>query len=457
MLLSCNAGRDIIDDSDISDKVRVSFYLSGSDISSLTRSFSGVTEESGDIYENTIDFRQVEIFLCPDETTALKIERVDIFQSSENISVYHVLGDIELPVEYINRDIRYRIEVFANCGTDINYDRRGELQFWYNAGEFNPSAGTNKKYIPMWGASTQILNLKLGEQTKLDDIIVIRSLAKTRVSLSESVAAEGYRIESLRLSRINSSGYCLPYNYASTSTTGSIPENIYIPSNVQQHQNVNLSDNDGEWFVYMPEMASTSDLQFEIYIRDSDNSQKNYKFSFNPDDNSYFRKIIRNNIYEFRITKIRDEKVDVESGIIDWLVNRTEIWWKPDIDNYDITPNTAQQITPSVSYIDFKFRLDLNYGSAPDNVTGDILYGAVWTATLTNGLDFKFVEEDLGTGKKSVSKGIARSEPYTIRVRATKSDFDEIRSTELFITVDGVKLKIGENNGEYITVTQQSY
>ena len=79
VLLSCNAGSDIIDDSDISDKVRVSFYLSGSDISSLTRSFSGVTEESGDIYENTIDFRQVEIFLCPDETSALKLERVDIF------------------------------------------------------------------------------------------------------------------------------------------------------------------------------------------------------------------------------------------------------------------------------------------------------------------------------------------------------------------------------------------
>lgn len=68
--------------------------------------------------------------------------------------------------------------------------------------------------------------------------------------------------------------------------------------------------------------------------------------------------------------------------------------------------------------------------------------GAVWVATITNGLDFAFGKGGTTEGKNAVSQGIARTEPYEIKVGATKPWSGTERKTYLYITVDGVKLKI---------------
>ena len=71
--------------------------------------------------------------------------------------------------------------------------------------------------------------------------------------------------------------------------------------------------------------------------------------------------------------------------------------------------------------------------------------GAIWTATLTNGLDFTFGMND----GLNVSKGIARDEAYTIQVGATKRWSGNPKSTYFYITAGGVKLKINpkQSNG----------
>lgn len=68
--------------------------------------------------------------------------------------------------------------------------------------------------------------------------------------------------------------------------------------------------------------------------------------------------------------------------------------------------------------------------------------GAVWTATLTNGLDFFFSNEGVVENQKAVSRGVARESEYTIRVGATRSWSGVPRSTYMYITVNGKKLKI---------------
>ena len=68
--------------------------------------------------------------------------------------------------------------------------------------------------------------------------------------------------------------------------------------------------------------------------------------------------------------------------------------------------------------------------------------GAVWTATLTNGLDFTFGTNGSVNGSQAVSKGISRSEPYEIKIGAGKPWNDTSKSTYFYITVEGVKLKI---------------
>lgn len=58
--------------------------------------------------------------------------------------------------------------------------------------------------------------------------------------------------------------------------------------------------------------------------------------------------------------------------------------------------------------------------------------GAIWTATLTNGLDFTFGMN----GGLNVSKGIARDEAYTIQVGATKRWSGNPKSTYFYITAE---------------------
>lgn len=65
--------------------------------------------------------------------------------------------------------------------------------------------------------------------------------------------------------------------------------------------------------------------------------------------------------------------------------------------------------------------------------------GAVWTANLTNGLDFRIVSEgDYAT------QGIARPDSYSIRIVPTKS-FSAGRETGFYISVDGEKVRINPN------------
>lgn len=65
--------------------------------------------------------------------------------------------------------------------------------------------------------------------------------------------------------------------------------------------------------------------------------------------------------------------------------------------------------------------------------------GAVWTANLTNGLDFRIVDEgDYAT------QGIARPGSYSIRIVPTKS-ISAGRETGFYISVEGEKVKINPN------------
>lgn len=75
--------------------------------------------------------------------------------------------------------------------------------------------------------------------------------------------------------------------------------------------------------------------------------------------------------------------------------------------------------------------------------------GAVWTATLTNGLEFTFGTDASENGQRAVSKGIAGNHTNEIKVGATKPWDGAERVTHLYITVDGQKLSINpvQTNG----------
>jgi hypothetical protein len=91
---------------------------------------------------------------------------------------------------------------------------------------------------------------------------------------------------------------------------------------------------------------------------------------------------------------------------------------------------TVHTVTNSVTDATFSFEF-----KAPE--------GASWVATLTNGLDFSFVNTTDGISTGAVSRGAARSGvPYLIAVRATKPWNGQIKQTDMYITVNGVEIPI---------------
>lgn len=142
-----------------------------------------------------------------------------------------------------------------------------------------------------------------------------------------------------------------------------------------------------------------------------------------------------------------DNKLFVEVEPVPWTLAESEVGYEVTDDDYSFDVfNAADQnsvngivqypYTPAggkptnaSSYVDYKFSL-----TAPA--------GAVWTATITNGLEFGFGSEGSVAGTTAVSKGIAGQDPFEIRVKATKPWIGVSRSTYLYITVNGEKLKI---------------
>lgn len=151
----------------------------------------------------------------------------------------------------------------------------------------------------------------------------------------------------------------------------------------------------------------------------TDNGQMNHKYS-----------VMRNTVYTvMAMLEHPDNKLTLKTIAYPWTISRSEIGSEVTPADYLFTANGGDNLASYSSYASYKFRL-----TAP--------VGAVWIATLTNGLNFTFGTEGSATGTTAVSKGIARPEEYEIRVKATKPWNGSVQSTYLYITVNGEKLKI---------------
>jgi len=138
------------------------------------------------------------------------------------------------------------------------------------------------------------------------------------------------------------------------------------------------------------------------------------------------------------------------------------------LDAYNGNDQGATTGTVQFPYVDANgaTQNQTSYASYSFKLTGPI--GKVWTATISNGLDFEFGTEGSTSNTLAVSRGIARSEPYEIRVGAQDYWGGEEKKTYMYIIADGQKLKINpvQSNGQRkfpgnsdtdVLITQTSY
>lgn len=151
----------------------------------------------------------------------------------------------------------------------------------------------------------------------------------------------------------------------------------------------------------------------------TDNGHNDHKYS-----------VMRNTVYCVRaMLQHPDNELTLNTIAYPWTVSKSEIGSLVTSDDYQLTANEGDNHASYSSYAGYKFRL-----TAPA--------GAVWVATLTNGLNFAFATEGSVEGTTAVSKGIARADEYEIRVKATRPWNGNRQSTRLYITVNGEKLNL---------------
>lgn len=334
LMASCSSKIDLLTD-DISDEnVVVSFHISGSSISESTKSTR--TADAITSYENHIDLSQTKLLFKVDGTS-LTLKNVHFFRSDKEKDVYQVIASIVLPPEYLDREKNYRLEIFANCGANSAYDEN--LIYDFNKDEYIPTA-SSRKLIPMWGVTTKPLTLKLGKRSDMGEIHLLRSLSKIEFNLNEQLLKD-YSFVGITLNTYNTNGYCLPADSKNLSATVSSPAETYIPSDVGTLTNIPFHMDGYKMYIYIPEYLNTSNLNFNIQIRNKNlNTNEMYSMKFNYANNNQLENVIRNHIYCYTITSLKDleelicsytisewihKDTDVEVGDVHWLWVRDKI------------------------------------------------------------------------------------------------------------------------------------
>lgn len=187
------------------------------------------------------------------------------------------------------------------------------------------------------------------------------------------------------------------------------------------------------------------------------------------DDNQTTDKynLLNNNVYTVSAILNTPYNLMLSVTVSPWEVVDSGMGYAPGPGDYSFGAfgNNQQALDGEVAWINDNVNIPACYSfelKAPD--------GAVWAASLSNGLDFRFDSKGSIPGKNAVSKGIARNGAYEIKVAPSKVWDGNQRETELYITVEGTELVINPkvSGGQYdgrkfkgsdtrILITQKDY
>lgn len=195
-----------------------------------------------------------------------------------------------------------------------------------------------------------------------------------------------------------------------------------------------------------PDVNSTPYIIIELLVDDIPATYTAFLTDDSQTKNKYT--IQQNTVYKIIGQFVgEDNKLDICVTALPWDVTGSEIGYEVCDDDYSFDIFSAGDNDSECAVIHYPHKRP---GGRPVNSSSHVGYnfsftgpvGAVWTATLTNGLGFEFTQEGVVPGTKAYSRGIARQEPYEIRIKASKPWIGQERHTWLYITSGGEKLKI---------------
>ena len=258
----------------------------------------------GDDFENEIDITDpnalqvfVEVPNADGGYTTLKVvEQTVIRLEQDNGRVYNLDGILDLNNTGIQAGTYdCKVKVFANCGDDLE-------EF-----TFSPNS-----LIPMWGVQTTNLNLSNLAQNKIEDIYLLRAMAKVQVKLDDAIV-NAFELTSVTVDKYNTEGYVEPTGAEDATDTRNLSlQGVFnvkssceedaspLPFLVEKDEN---GDDTEVFYVYLPEYQNVGEdvtpAEMKVVI---DGIEYNLHFKDYTDDSPF--NIVRNHYYQYTITGV---------------------------------------------------------------------------------------------------------------------------------------------------------
>ena len=288
-----------------------------------------------DDYENVIDVDKLNVYFYKvDGTYAGKVDDMTAYSDDTKKNVYHIVGKMNIDKDnLVNDQFTGRMVVYANMDTpatspwaSTSTDVLG--QFY----SFNPSAPT---YIPMWGVRSVSFAATPGTQQQLDDVYMLRAVAKVTVQLDETIMKD-WTIESITMNRWNNKGYCLPSWVDDLNDTQDLTfnqsENVYNATDVLQTTPLDFTAataSTASKNLYLPEYDNTSTgvtpATISVKLRKPDGTSEGQTYTLQfvkyddkdvPTGTPY--DIVRNHWYKYTIYKNTERTLSVKLTVRKW-------------------------------------------------------------------------------------------------------------------------------------------
>ena len=180
--------------------------------------------------------------------------------------------------------------------------------------------------IPMWGVTTNDFSgLTPDKSIDLGKVSLLRSVAKVEVLVSEELQQASnntIRLESVSVSRMNTTGYVLPGKWNEIDETKNLrfSDTSRIPGEAESNENKSFRvQDDGRVLFYLPECLNAPGddeilLTVNYTVEDEAREGKIHLCNYNngiPDTGKLWN-VVRNHLYRYIITNTGEIKFEVE-------------------------------------------------------------------------------------------------------------------------------------------------
>lgn len=409
-------------------------------------------KNNGDVYENKIDVGTIQVLAYSNDGSNTFIGKVEpASYVKENTTTYSFSGKLTLKDQNMESDqFSVKLVVLANCNM-YNPQTGENLSALQDALTFNYTPGDYKstpvKNIPMWGIKTiASRQLTPNMSENIGTIYMLRAMAKVKVLLENTTVNKDMKLFSVSLNKYHSTGNHTAPASQKDNTEEIVTEDESFNPSTETTSTEDLpftQADDGSWYIYLPEYDNANDdAIIKIRSGKTENSAGDFTLKLqnytNGEPNGEKVNIIRNHIYQYKISSVQQPKIDF--SVLPWNLVTSETGW--DIDRY-VSVYAGGGDTLDATIGDYEARFCLvnkpryafdNEGAGGEqhqqltkldsssvanyiiNVTKPA--GAVWVAELSDNDKFGFSYKTYGDGRHYVSTGIARKEPYMISVYA---------------------------------------